>query len=452
MVAQRTASVDITLLFRRLLHQALRRFLPRAGAEPGTPRSEASDVLRIELDEPGLSLTVAWLGTCEVWRVPRERPFSEHELRMVRAIGAVLEARYRAVFNPQMLADHADLFQGDIEDRYVGAFLSGGEYRLGEHRADRIAAAIDVLRVAALSSYENRPISTGVLLLDDDEDPCGQRRRVPPDAVEYSQAITGVKTFFRLCDGLRTVVLVNRQGRLIDIVDIGRWSLQVGSPAPLAVPCATTFRPHALATRGNGHVCAVLSPTHEIKVFAAGTQVFAFRGAGWHLLDLEAKYRAWARAVGNEPVAERLFQVALDLSDARIGALFVVLRHPLRAMAELLDPADIIMDNPARQADAGLTRRDFSYLLSSRNVVSLDPSVLAGFAGIDGATVCDREGRLIAVGAILRHPQGPVHGSRPVTEGARSTAALAASRFGPVLKVSEDGGIACFDRTKLWDI
>jgi hypothetical protein len=29
---------------------------------------------------------------------------------------------------------------------------------------------------------------------------------------------------------------------------------------------------------------------------------------------------------------------------------------------------------------------------------------------------------------------------------------MAASRFGPVLKVSEDGGITFFDRDRMWDI
>jgi hypothetical protein len=39
-----------------------------------------------------------------------------------------------------------------------------------------------------------------------------------------------------------------------------------------------------------------------------------------------------------------------------------------------------------------------------------------------------------------------------VVEGARTTAAMAASRFGPVLKVSEDGVITFFDRERVWDI
>jgi hypothetical protein len=65
--------------------------------------------------------------------------------------------------------------------------------------------------------------------------------------------------------------------------------------------------------------------------------------------------------------------------------------------------------------------------------------------------VFDRTGRLLAGGAILRHPplDDEDHG---VIEGARTTAALAASRFGPVLKVSEDGVITYFDREQVWEI
>ena len=86
----------------------------------------------------------------------------------------MLSARYHAIFDPQMMARRPELFQGAIEDRYVGVFLDAGTYaeQEGTSRADRMASAIEVLRVAALSSYENRPISSGVLLLQADDDPC----------------------------------------------------------------------------------------------------------------------------------------------------------------------------------------------------------------------------------------------------------------------------------------
>jgi hypothetical protein len=77
--------------------------------------------------------------------------------------------------------------------------------------------------------------------------------------------------------------------------------------------------------------------------------------------------------------------------------------------------------------------------------------VLQALARIDGATVMDMSGRLIAIGAILMHPAVP-DASGLAIEGARTTAAMTAGRFGPVLKVSEDGVITFFDGGRHWDI
>jgi hypothetical protein len=58
---------------------------------------------------------------------------------------------------------------------------------------------------------------------------------------------------------------------------------------------------------------------------------------------------------------------------------------------------------------------------------------------------------LLAAGAILRHTSEHLDAGGLI-EGARTTAAMAASQFGPVLKVSEDGVITFFDRERVWDI
>src|SRR6185436_5347979 len=94
----------------------------------------------------------------------------------------------------------------------------------------------------------------------------------------------------------------------LDIIDLDRWSHAAGGSTPPPVTCASRYRSHARATQRHGHVCAILSPSREIKIFADGVEVFAFRGAEWHLLDLQAKYRVWSDAVGNETLALRLFE------------------------------------------------------------------------------------------------------------------------------------------------
>jgi hypothetical protein len=451
-------ALAVGALYDSLLQSALRQFFGRAvlDAEP-TPSVSSDGRLAIEPSHDPHELTIRWFGTRYQLRVPGQWPFTTHEVRFARAIGTVLAARYRAILNPRVMAERGDLFRGAIEDRYVGAFFDEQPYAIDarEARADRIASVIDLLRVAALSSYENGAISTGVLLLGTEDDPCRAINTPHDSAPFYTELLTATKSFYRLADGVRTVFLANAEGRLLDIIDIERWSGEVARDAKVDTPCAKAFQAHARATERLGHVCAVLSPSREIKIFAEGAEVFTFRGASWHLLDLREKYLLWERAVGHPGVALRLFQTALDLAEAREGALFVVLRDPEVGVQHLVPSADRLDSHAVPRPPSSGTapsRRELLHLLAGRSVTDLDPTVFAALASIDGATVTDQNGRLLAAGAILRHPLTDEADQRGIVEGARTTAAIAASRFGPVLKVSEDGVMTFFDRQRIWDI
>lgn len=437
-------------LYDSLLQNALRQFFSRATFETEPIPSLSSDGrLAIEPTGDPSVLSIRWFGSRHVLHVPPRRPFTAHEVRFARAIGAVLAMRYRAIFDPRQMLERQDLFRGAIEDRYIGAFLDATSYSdPSQTRADMIANAIEVLRVAALSSYENRAISSGVLILDSEQD-AHRGRRPPETPFRYSHELTGIKSFYRLSDGLQTVFLVNRAGSVLEIVEVARRV----SDGVLDVPCPTPYRPHALATEHNRDVCIVLSPSHEIKVFADGVQIFSFRNARWHLLDVAEKYRMWAEAVGNGPLAERLFQTALDLADAREGALFVVLRDPQASLPLLVAPGDQLDTDRAQPGQGTSMRSRLLQTLRGETATGVDPAVLASLAKVDGATVVDRSGRLLAIGAILIHTEPPEPHSTLAVEGARTTAAMTAGQFGAVLKVSEDGLITFYDQQeRIWDI
>ncbi|MGE0816259.1 MAG: hypothetical protein AB7O28_10590 [Vicinamibacterales bacterium] len=452
-------ALAVGALYDELLQAALRQFFERATLETEAVPSPSSDGrLAIEPTRDPAALSVRWFGTRYTLKVPPFRPFTPHEVRFARAIGAVLSARYRAILSPQLMVERADLFRGEIEDRYVGAFFDQAPYQLqaGPPPArDRVALAIEMMRAAALSTYENQPVSTGVLLLGSDDDPVAEYPPAERSAVSYTGELATIKSFYRLADGLRTVFLVNRAGRLLDIVDIGRWARAAGPESSVEAPCARTYGAHARATAGGPHVCVVLNPRREIKVFGEGAQLFSFSHADWRLLDQTSKYALWQTAVGNPALADRMFRTALDLSDARQGALFVVLRKPLESLSLLVaatDRLDMELVHPPSAAGAP-SRRDLLHLLAGRTITELDPSVLAALATLDGATVTDADGTMLAVGAILRHPLSSEHAKADgIAEGARTTAALAASRFGPVLKVSEDGLVSCYDGGRVWDL
>ena len=205
---------------------------------------------------------------------------------------------------------------------------------------------------------------------------------------------------------MRTVFLVARDGRLVDIVDVERWASQASAGAALAVPCAEAYAAHARATLTGGHVGVVLSPQREIKVFAGGEQVFAFRNADWHLLDLTAKYQMWETAVGSVRSRGGCSRRRSIFRTTAQGALFVVLRRPLETLSELVARTIAsTWSQLAPRADIDTpSRRHLLHVLAGRTVTDLDASVLAALATLDGAMVCDRHGQLLAAGAILRHP------------------------------------------------
>jgi hypothetical protein len=152
-----------------------------------------------------------------------------------------------------------------------------------------------------------------------------------------------------------------------------------------------------------------------------------------------------------------LFQTALDLAECRQGGLFVVINDPAHSIGQLISPHDLLSDEVPQGPPAELTlgdplaKRALHYLGRGRSVLDLEPTVLEAFAGLDGAIATDRSGRLLAFGAILRHDASAALST--IAEGARTTAAIIASRHGPVLKISEDGVVSCFlNGVRVWDL
>lgn len=449
-------------LFLGVFARDLVAFLPGARFEPVDPNAEP-----IYRHGPNFRVTERTVGPDVVelygvgYWVSRQdgSKLAGRELRMVRAMGAVLGLRYHHLFEVTHSV-RLELYRGGSEDHYVAAFVEPSVYLPPARTPSRIAAAIQTLRTAALSTYENQRVSTGALLIGDPGLTSQPLAPTPPEALPYGVNLTGLKSLHRLCDGEKTLFVVDGDGRLSGIVDIGRWASAEPTPGPGEAPefCARAYLPHARATRRGGHICVVLSPNQEIKLFAEGTQAFAFAHGRWRMLDPIGQFSSWRSAVADPTLARSLFDAALNLAEARRGALFVVVDRPDEAVGRLIAPGDLL-DAPVLEppsdlvASDPLARRALHYLARGRSVGDLDPAVLEALAGLDGALVVDRSGRLLAFGAILRNEAGDRLGPAAEVEGARTTAALIASRFGPVLKVSQDGVIAGFvDGARAWDL
>lgn len=447
-----------------LLRRLVAHFLPDAEMVQAGDRStilmkprRVGFHYRIDEDPVGLGLEIEWFGVLYQLYPGVPVPFTFAERRLVDTMAEVIDRRFRTLYDTD--SEHPEeVLPYALEDLTVASYL-------GTPSPRRIPAALEAVRQAALSTYENRRMSTGVVLLGTEEDPAAPGRRNPPEAPRYDAHLTTLKSLQRICDGLRTVFLVDQSGNLAWPVDIQRWANQVQgkSGQQNAILCSRNYQAHAKATLEGGHVAIVLTPSQEIRVFANGRTSFIFSHGRWRLLDLASCFEAWCEAVGKTRpggLAGRIFQAALNLAEQRQGALFVVLREPAKSIPQLVAPEDRIQvaecleDEPA-DSDA-LTIRNVKWALhhvvQGQNLPDLDDTVLEAIAGIDGAVVTDGRGRLLSYGAILRVTAETVLSPRAV-QGSRTTAALAASYHGAVLKVSEDGYLAMYlGGRRIWEI
>lgn len=248
-------------LYQQLLKRNLEHFFPEAVLEPAGDRSIiglATDEpdrpnYRVEDDAIGLGVELEWLQTRYSFTPSCPCPFLRTERNLIRSTLAVMDRRFRALYDPASAELHSSVFEYATEDQIVAEYL-------GSTDAWRIPAALEMLRGAALSSYENRRVSTGALLLGTAEDPASPGRVNPPGAPRYNARLAAIKSFHRVCDGVETVYVVDRAGDLAWPVEIKRWADAVQGAEPLAIPCPRQFEPHAKATRSGGHVVVVLTP------------------------------------------------------------------------------------------------------------------------------------------------------------------------------------------------
>ena len=440
----------ISNLYTDLLENGVRYFFPGATLQRNTDGAGTMPEL-VGAVPSGGELEFEWLGSGYSLRASSR--LSEHERRLVRSIGMVLSARYQLITDQILAAQSFPLFRGLPEDRFVSAFLDPRPHRSAEAIAeipDRVADAIEVLRTSSMSTYENRRISTGVLLFGSMPEPCHVPPQTPPNALHYSHQLTTVRSFHRLCDGLRTLALVDQNGMLTELIDINEWT-EPYRDMPLAVPPAAKYAEHARATLCGGHICLILSPNGEIKIYSDGVPVFRFIDGKWRLVDARHRYAMWKDALCNAALAERLFSLALNLTESRRGALFVILEDSASA-PELVSQSDLLDHLNHDSLAAGIAKDQLHYLLRDRSILDVPSTVLENIARIDGAVVLGGDGNLLAFGAILHHHYGQDSLQRTV-EGGRTTAAIAASHYGTVLKISEDGLMSMYRGGEcLWEM
>src|SRR5205823_9583852 len=119
-------------------------------------------------------------------------PFLPAERRLIEIILQSLDLRFRGMFDSDV-AHRLERFQYVLEDVILTEYLDPPD-------PFRVPAALESLRVAALSTYENRRVSTGALLLGTPHDPLLPDWANPGGAPRFNARLTAIKGVHQLLD------------------------------------------------------------------------------------------------------------------------------------------------------------------------------------------------------------------------------------------------------------
>ncbi len=339
---------------------------------------------------------------------------------------APLRARERVEEPPRALGSfeqrlYRDSAAAAVLAAYVCTHIGCGDLRT------LIEDTIEFLVELGGTRVESHDLTHGVVITDIFREP----PRLP---VRYPVDVKVAKRAPLLFDGQRAVLIVDLEGHARTEIQrhrLDRFAKPGAEPVTLdGLPEAGSLV--AAATRVVGGLGLFLRADRSVWAFVDGRPLIVRRGERW--IGFPLLLAESLAGIGGGAAAEMVADAAFAISAQPHGAILAIVDDasvldgivPLKDRFDLrddLDPAGMRIE----------TR--LHHLIDAEQ---LDDQTLARLATLDGATVLDRSGRLLAYGAVVSSFDSQ-------HEGARTAAARTLSEVARVVvMVSVDGDITIF--------
>lgn len=181
----------------------------------------------------------------------------------------------------------------------------------------------------------------------------------------------------------------------------------------------------------------VLNRLGEQLVFRDKQLLFAKRRGNWQIYAHETYITRLHPRNRNRALRDSIYSSCLDISFARTGGCLIIISsdyiHRISELVSDNDRIDIPPTNPKSKTIKALVTDSFQ---------NLDRRLRQELLALDGATIIDHDGTILAVGAIICVPAGS-------DGGGRRAAAKKGSKYGMGIKISEDGEVTAFENGDL---
>ncbi len=242
-----------------------------------------------------------------------------------------------------------------------------------------------------------------------------------------------------LSNGHDTLVIVGRRGQLI--------GHHVNHTSNAISDKYYPVRFSHIATWTNdkeGRVAITLCRNGDMLVFKDGDLLFAKRRGIWRYFAHASAIKKFSKngvaRNSSEELRKSIYLTALDIAFARTGGCIGVLNKSLMNKAIHRKKGVILNSDLLSSQTSSIKAKVISSIVGNLKFYDLDRLLRLELASIDGATVIDYSGAVVAVGAILAIP-----GSRK-TGGGRQAATEELAKFGLGIKISNDGYIKAINR------
>jgi hypothetical protein len=316
-----------------------------------------------------------------------------------------------------------DTVAAEILARYLAS-------RVGrDARSDLIAETIEYLIELSGTRVESHDLTHGVIVTDALPDTLRLEFAYPAD-------IRAAKRAPLLFDGQRSVLVLDPEGRAR--TELQRHRLDRLDPRSERVRADGDgwIESGALVADATGVVGGLgffVRADRTIWTFVDGRPLLVRRAERWTAFPLELS-AAIENIIGSGSVASLLARAAFMISAQPRGAILAVVDNPAR-LDGVVSPKDRYdLRNDFDPAAMRIETR-LHHLIDADD---LDERTLVRLATLDGATILDREGHLLAYGAIVTSTDSQHEGARTAAAGTLSKTADV------VLNVSVDGDITIF--------
>jgi hypothetical protein len=356
-------------------------------------------------------------------------PFTKTEVQFCQEFLTAFSGLYSGFKLEGYAAHFRTALLASIMDITVARFLRGDRNK----GFWPIQQLLQLLKNLSYQRYEGKPATTGFLVHRTTEPalrktlkdrlhtliPLQPHQSISPTFLDNPLA-------YRFIDGNNLFFIATIQMQVVGVLRTSGTTFQTD------IERLTQRELFSLVRRsGSGAFAITVNEASEIEVLISPAKLLIRRKGVWGIFDPDIFRSFLADSIDNAAIDDLLWTI-YAVSKQRHGTVILIHSGTSRHLATL-KKGSVGGDDP-------IGRLLISQVRGQTIAELKQTGILLRILSSDGMTVLDNRGKLLEAGFII----DTSHAREMVTGGGRTTAAIAASFFGKVIKVSQDGPIELY--------